>query len=480
MASVSTDANGLRRILFVDRNGSRKAIRLGRATKRDADSFKVKLESLLSAKLLGNSPDRETSVWLLGLSDDLHGKLAEFQLVEPRRPKSDCTLAGFVDSFIAGRTDMKQTTLDHYRRGRNCLVEFFGAEKRIVDVTAFDADQFRSWLKGTKKHAENTVRGHLKNSKLFFGAAVRAKLIDENPFKGISSQLVKRPDRMAFVATETIQKVLKACPTTRWKAIITLCRYAGMRCPSEVLALQWSDVDFDGNRMQVRSPKGEGFGKGVREVPLFPEVRKVLEELHMEPIGGDYVITCNDRSGAKNLRTVFDKILKKAGVVPWPRLFQNLRSSREIELAEQYPVHVITAWLGHTPKVAMEHYLKVRDTDFAKAAQNPAQYSSATPGTAPYSAPPENEKPRVSQEKPTKQGVCKIKKAPRLGDECLVDAMTESEISDDTGAESGAVVARDADLVRLIRCWPRLTNEIRKALADRAEDIAEGRIAYAK
>ena len=393
MASISNDENGLKRILFVDRAGLRKAIRLGRVTKRDAESFKVKLEALLSANMLGNSPDRETSIWLTGLSEELHSRLSDFELVEPRKPKIDCSLAKFVDSFIAGRTDMKQTTRDHYRRGRNCLVEFFGADRSLASITAFDADQFRSWLKGTKGHAENTVRGHLKNSKLFFGAAVRAKLIGENPFKGISSQLIKRPDRMAFVTPEVIERVLAACPTTRWKAIITLCRYAGLRCPSEVLALQWCDVDFESNRIRVRSPKGERTGNGIREVPLFPEVRKVLEELHLEPDGGDFVIACNDRSGAKNLRTVFEKILKKAGVDAWPRLFQNLRASREIELAEQYPVHVITSWLGHTPKVAMEHYLKVRDTDFAKAAQKPAQYSSETPGTAPYSAPPENENP---------------------------------------------------------------------------------------
>ena len=47
----------------------------------------------------------------------------------------------------------------------------------------------------------------MKNSKLIFGAAVRARLIVENPFKAISTQLVKWPDRMAFVDRVTIQKV---------------------------------------------------------------------------------------------------------------------------------------------------------------------------------------------------------------------------------------------------------------------------------
>ena len=52
---------------------------------------------------------------------------------------------------------------------------------------------------------------------------------------------------------------------------------------------------------------------------------------------------------------------------------QNLRSSRETELAREYPLQTVTAWLGNTPKVALENYLQVRDEDFTKAAQIPTQ-----------------------------------------------------------------------------------------------------------
>src|SRR6185437_14370054 len=41
----------------------------------------------------------------------------------------------------------------------------------------------------------------------------------------------------------------------------------------------------------------------------------------------------------------------------WPRLFHNLRASRETELVESYPVQVVTSWLGNTPSAAMRHYL---------------------------------------------------------------------------------------------------------------------------
>ena len=49
----------------------------------------------------------------------------------------------------------------------------------------------------------------------------------------------------------------------------------------------------------------------------------------------------------------------EAGVSPWPRLFQNLRASRETELADRFPSHVVAGWIGHSMRVAEEHYLQI-------------------------------------------------------------------------------------------------------------------------
>ncbi len=55
---------------------------------------------------------------------------------------------------------------------------------------------------------------------------------------------------------------------------------------------------------------------------------------------------------AVNLRSQFTKIIKRAEVLPWPRLWVNLRSSCETELVQRFPAHVTAAWLGHTPDIA--------------------------------------------------------------------------------------------------------------------------------
>lgn len=100
-----------------------------------------------------------------------------------------------------------------------------------------------------------------------------------------------------------------------------------------------------------------------------------------------------------NLRTTFEKIIRRAGLQPWPKLFQNLRASRETELVESYPVQVVTSWLGNTPNIAMRHYLMTTDAHFqaalkgtTEAAQNPAQQAHARERTNPQAAMAAHEK----------------------------------------------------------------------------------------
>ena len=33
----------------------------------------------------------------------------------------------------------------------------------------------------------------------------------------------------------------------------------------------------------------------------------------------------------------------------------------------EHPIHVVTAWIGNTPRIALEHYLQTLESDVAKA-----------------------------------------------------------------------------------------------------------------
>jgi hypothetical protein len=107
-----------------------------------------------------------------------------------------------------------------------------------------------------------------------------------------------------------------------------------------------------------------------RTIPLFPELRRYLEEA-WDP-EAVYVIT-RYRDTNNNLRTPFERIVYKAGLTPWPKLFQNLRATRETELAEQFPMHVVCEWIGNSQAVAAKHYLQVTDEHFADATSKPTE-----------------------------------------------------------------------------------------------------------
>lgn len=45
----------------------------------------------------------------------------------------------------------------------------------------------------------------------------------------------------------------------------------------------------------------------------------------------------------------------------------NMRASLEIDLMREHPIHLVAAWLGHTPDVAIGNYLQTLPHDFEKA-----------------------------------------------------------------------------------------------------------------
>ncbi|GIW96058.1 MAG: hypothetical protein KatS3mg110_4099 [Pirellulaceae bacterium] len=64
MASIATDRRGNRRLLFVDNNGIRRTVRLGKVSLRVAESIKCRIEHIVAAKCAGAPLDADTARWL--------------------------------------------------------------------------------------------------------------------------------------------------------------------------------------------------------------------------------------------------------------------------------------------------------------------------------------------------------------------------------------------------------------------------------
>ena len=227
-------------------------------------------------------------------------------------------------------------------------------------------------------HAAATVHRQVKYARQFFGVAVKQKLISTNPFTDVKAKNYTPTDRLEYIPCETIHKIIEHANPT-WRTILALARFAGLRCPTEVCSLRWEHINLAEGRMTVSSPKTEHLeGKAYRIVPIFAELRRYLEEAYelAEPgevfvVGGPQgeVYRQSAALGWKgtNLRTTFAKLIRRAGVKEWPKPFHNLRASCETDLMHEHPIHVVTAWLGNTPKIAISHYLQTQASDFEKA-----------------------------------------------------------------------------------------------------------------
>ena len=373
MASICREAGG-RKVLQLNEFEGRPKIRLGKVADKVAQSVRVRVESLMAAKASGQPLDQETATWVGKIDQRLQARLVALGLLLPRQETAKpIKLAEILDRYITGRSKLKPNTLRNYRTTQRLLQEHFGRDRPIDSIHAGNAHDYREWLVG--KYSPATVAREIKRARQFFEYAKSSCLTTENPFAKIKAGSQKNTSRKHFVTKEVIDEVLAACPDDEWRLLVVLARYGGLRIPSELADLTWDRIDWQRNRFTVSVPKKEHLdGHGLREIPIFPEIRVYLDKAFSEAPKGSTHVVPRGRSSNVNLRTGLEKILKRAGVPQWPKLFQNLRASRETELmASGTPAHVIHAWLGNSREVAEDHYLLVTDTDFEKAVQNPVQ-----------------------------------------------------------------------------------------------------------
>ena len=348
--------------------------------------------------MLRRSMEADLAKWVTDLDPKMANKLAAVGLIPKRGlpAAQTITLAAFIAEYISGRQLKKPNTLKNYRQTERILIDFFGHEKTLADLTPGDCDDWHSHEVG-RGQAAATVGRNVKRAKQFLRAAVRKRLIAENPFGEVKAAAQVNKSREFYVTREATEKIIAACPDAEWRLIVALARYGGLRTPSETYALRWGDVDWERQKICVQSPKTEHHAGGEsRLIPLFTELRPYLEAVFDAAEPGTEFVVSTHRGGSNNLRTQFQRIVTRAGLMTWPRLFQNLRASRETELAQDHPLHVVVAWLGNSAPIAARHYLQVTEIDFERAtgaveksgaesgaqgAQNQAQQAAAESGT---------------------------------------------------------------------------------------------------
>lgn len=376
MASVSKDG----RFQWIGPGKKRNTVWVSEVVKdaHSADTFRRRIAKLQACKTAGEPWSAELAEWVGGLSDDVHSKLAKAGLVKPREAVCVVTLGALRERFDKSLTVRAGTTAA-YKQGLDSLCEHFGKDRDIKSITPADADAWRKALVD-EKLALATVSKRVQTARNLFRKAIRWKLLSESPLADVVAGKQHNPDRQRFIPAEVINRVIAEARDVEWKLLIALSRYAGLRCPSEHLALTWADWDVERGALVVRAAKTGT----VRRVPVTPELLPHLQAAYEAADDGATWMIAKYRQANCNLRTQLLRYIERAGVEAWPRVWHNLRASCGTSWSERFPVASVARWLGHNVDTCAQHYLTARDSDFAAAvgsvSQKPAQSQAEKSG----------------------------------------------------------------------------------------------------
>lgn len=383
MASVNY-RNKRAEVRFCDHRGTRRTIALGAIPRRAADSAANHIQGLVNSKIGGLQPYPENVEWACDQKPRIVDYLSGLGLIQPRSPEATVsipaapmspTVEDWFDQFIQGRQGSEGTKIV-WTRSKNQAVKFFGKSCPIDSITTGDAITWYERMrngdsKGKGKLAEATSRKMVGVARQVFKRALKFKHITENPFADDELKTTVGHRDKRYVDVAEIQDLLKTLPSAEWRAVVAFARFAGMRVQSELPLLKWSDVLWAENCFVVReSPKT----KSTRRAPIFPEIRQALEDLL--PITGDseYVLNVLRRK-SKNWRTPLEKMMIRAGLKPWPALFNTMRASGETDIARTHGLQCAVQWVGNSVQIAMKHYVRATAEDFRKAATQDTSFA---------------------------------------------------------------------------------------------------------
>jgi integrase len=133
-------------------------------------------------------------------------------------------------------------------------------------VATGDMEDWFQWLQKPEPQGRSlsaaTASKKLKDARQFFRYAVKKKLVEDNPVDDLRIPTQDNPQRLVEVPRAKVQQLIDSLDDAELRRIIALGRFAGLRVPSEVSCLQWSDVNFADGTLHVFASKTEHHARG--------------------------------------------------------------------------------------------------------------------------------------------------------------------------------------------------------------------------
>lgn len=323
-------------------------------SRSDAKAAKEAIDGYFRAKKLGEPLDRKTRAFFDDAPKDL---IKRFSVLGFDSVKKTLPICDVWEAYSRDQEGIvKGSSLIHRETVWKRFTAYFPKDVRFPDLTQAKVQAFRDEM--TRQYASTTVSKTVADLRAFGNWAVKREYAEENPFMMIERGATSNRSRDCQIPAEWTERILDACPTQEWRTLYCLWRHAGLR-QQEPFGLKPSDVDLKRLRLTVHATKTERYADGGRrDAPICPILATELEAQLKTVSGDDRYLIWKNRNVA--IHSGFSAILRRAGLEPYPKLIQNLRSSCENDwVASGIPAHVVASWIGHSVKVQEAHYLRV-------------------------------------------------------------------------------------------------------------------------
>ena len=213
--------------------------------------------------------------------------------------EKSCKAAALVEQLIAAKKagGKSKRYLDDLRNRLDCFAKTFG-ERMVATITSAEIDD---WLDSLKVSAI-TRNNYRRVLLLMFGYAVKRSYATSNPAaKTEEAKVVDSPPGILTVA-ETVRLLENASELLPYVAIGA---FAGLR-RAELERLDWSEIDFDENFIEVTAKKA----KTAR--------RRLVE---MQPNLREWLLPVRKHAGKitpANFRKQFEAVRTTARIAEWP------------------------------------------------------------------------------------------------------------------------------------------------------------------
>jgi integrase len=300
---------------------------------------------------------------------------------ERAKKRAEMTLAELCDEYVAKKSATKsQTTLTTDRSRIERHIKPLLGRRRLSDLSVRDIAQFQTdVINGKTAVVEKTgprglarVTGGAGTARRTLGLlgailayAVNAKLIAENPVRGIERGADKKADR--FLTGAELARLGAALSSMEADgahpygiAIIRLLALTGAR-KSEIAGLRWAAVDLERSNLTLETSK-----TGAKVITLAPGAAAILGALDRQK-GNPYVFPAKSGTGHyQGAPKVWEAARLRADLSD-VRLHDLRHTYASTGAAGGFGLPVIGALLGHRAAETTKRYAHLADDPRRKA-----------------------------------------------------------------------------------------------------------------